>query len=98
MEKKSKRPTVAQVKALENEIKELKAKLNSQIDGTSHIVKDCDDWREEYHNLLDENKQLKQDLKNEKALRQRATDDYVLARDAYMKLKKRTLWQRILNK
>lgn len=31
--------------------RELEAKLESQIDGTSQLVKDCDAWREKYRKL-----------------------------------------------
>ena len=49
MEEKKKRwrPSLAQYRELEK-------KLESQIDGTSKLVADCDGWREKYRNLLDD--------------------------------------------
>lgn len=60
MERKRKRPTVAQVRELEEKVsklekyikentnEELKKKLDDQIEGTSALIKDCDGWRELY--------------------------------------------------
>jgi predicted RNase H-like nuclease (RuvC/YqgF family) len=58
-EKKMTRPTWAQVKDLERQVKDLQRKLDSQVDGTSRLVQDCDGWREKYWRLLEENKALK---------------------------------------
>ena len=34
--------------------RELQAKLDEQIEGTSRIVADCDGWRAKYRNLIEE--------------------------------------------
>lgn len=44
--------------ALRKENAELRKKLESQIDGTSRLVADCDGWRDKYRKLLDEKKGL----------------------------------------
>lgn len=62
-EQKAKRPTWAMINELEAKVKDLQAKLNDQIDGTSRLVQDCDGWREKFHKLLAENKELKAKLK-----------------------------------
>lgn len=62
-EQKQQRPTWARIRELEAKVKDLQAKLDDQIDGTSMLVQDCDGWREKFHKLLAENKELQAKLK-----------------------------------
>lgn len=41
-----------EVEILRKELSDCEKKLESQIDGTSMLVKDCDAWREKYRELL----------------------------------------------
>lgn len=50
------RPTWAKVR-------ELEAKLADQIDGTSLLVKDCDEWREKFRKLKGQNETLEKSNK-----------------------------------
>lgn len=48
-------------------IRELRKKLDEQIDGTSALVKDCDLWREKYQELFKRFNNISDKLKREEA-------------------------------
>lgn len=60
MEKKKRfRPSVTEYKALQQEValwrercQRLSGDVESQVDGTSVLVGDCDAWREKYHVMM----------------------------------------------
>ena len=58
--KKRERPTWAMVKDLQEKVSDLQKRLDSQIDGTHMLVADCDGWREKYHALLDEKREVEE--------------------------------------
>ena len=62
MEQKKPRPTWAKINELEAKVKELQAKLDDQIDGTSMLVQDCDGWRDKFRALVAENQELRAKL------------------------------------
>ena len=51
-------------------IRELRKKLDEQIDGTSALVKDCDLWREKYQELFNRFNNISDKLKREEAAKE----------------------------
>ena len=70
---------------------DLQEKLESQIDGTSSLVKDSDLWREKYQKLVKENEEI---ADKERML----SSDYKKLEKEVSRLKNRGFWARVFNK
>lgn len=121
MEEKKKRwrPSLTAYRELEKQMKNeqdlhihfakecdrLKSELDSHIEGTSLLVKDCDAWREKYNDLKAErdtleksNKLMEEELNREKHTNKEFCETYHELKEKYDDLKSRGFWARVFNK
>lgn len=92
------------VRATWTMVRALEAKLNDQIEGTSRLVKDCDDWREKFRKLKGQYCMLEKSnmymerelerLRNENAELTKKNDNLC---DELYRMRNRGFWKRVFN-
>ena len=92
------------VRATWTMVRALEARLNDQIEGTSRLVKDCDEWREKFRKLKAKYKTLERSnkymeevtmlLRNENAELTKKNDNLC---DELYRMRNRGFWKRVFN-
>lgn len=86
-------------------VNDLRSRLDSQIEGTSRLVSDCDGWREKYQSLLREKSVLEGSnrlMESELSLQHEMNDELYRKNEelrlALRLLKTRGFWSRLFNR